>query len=118
MIRQQARAEVERREPPPKPTPPPAPIPAGNVTYDIEARAPIEVVETVYPDYPEVLRSKGVAGTIAFRVDVGPDGKVRTATVVASQLPDLNNSTLEAVKKWSFKPGNRSIRLVLKFSLP
>jgi TonB family protein len=117
-IRQQAREEAERREPPPKPAPPPAVIPAGNVTYDIEARAPIEVLETVYPDYPEVLRRKGVAGTIAFRVDVGPDGKVRTATVAASQLPDLNNSTLEAVKKWSFKPGNRSIRLVLKFSLP
>jgi outer membrane biosynthesis protein TonB len=32
-------------------------------------------------------------------------------------LQDLNKATLDAVKKWSFKPGNRSIRLVLKFAL-
>src|ERR1051326_3744129 len=116
-IRQQAREEVERREPPAKPAPPPPPVPSGSITYDIETRAPLEVVEAVYPDYPETLRSKGAAGTIALRVDIGPDGKVRTATVASSQLPELNNAALEAVKKWSFKQGNRSIRLLLKFSL-
>ena len=116
-IRQQARAEAERREPTPKPSPPPAPVPAGSISYEVETRAPIEVVETIYPDYPETLRKKGASGTIALRVDVGPDGKVKTATVASSQLPDLNNATLEAIKKWSFKPGNRSIRVVLKFSL-
>jgi TonB family protein len=116
-IRQQARQEVDRREPPPKPAPAPPPVPVGSITYDVEARAPIEVVETVYPDYPETLRSRGVAGTIALRVDIGPDGKVRTAAVAASQLPDLNNAALDAIKKWSFKPGNRSIRVVFKFSV-
>jgi TonB family protein len=116
-VREQARAEAERREPPPKPTPPPPPVPEGSISYEIETRAPIEVVETVYPDYPEALRKKGTAGVIALRVDVGPDGKVKTAAVATSQVPDLNNATLEAVRKWSFKPGNRSIRVVLKFSL-
>jgi TonB family protein len=117
-IRKEAREEVERREPTPKPVAPPPPVPAGSISYDIETRAPIEVMETVYPDYPETLRSKGMAGIIALRVDVGPDGKVRAAAVANSQLPDLNNATLDAVKKWSFKPGNRSIRVMLKFSLP
>ena len=117
LIREQARAESERREPPPKPTPPPPPVPEGSISYEIETRAPIEVVETVYPEYPEALRKKGTAGVIALRVDVGPDGKVKTAAVANSQVPDLNNATLEAIKKWSFKPGNRSIRVVLKFSL-
>ena len=116
-IRQQARDEVERREPPQKPAPPPPPVPAGSITYDIEARAPIEIVDAVYPDYPEALRSKGAAGSITLRVDIGPDGKVRTAAVASSQLSDLNNAALEAIKKWSFKPGNRSIRVVLKFSV-
>jgi TonB family protein len=117
-IRDQARQEVDRREPPAKPAPPPPPVPAGSITYDIEARAPIEVVETIYPEYPESLRSKGTAGTISLRVDIGPDGKVKTADVAASQLPDLNKAALDAVKKWTFKPGNRNIRVVLKFSLP
>ena len=116
-IREKARAEVEFREPPKPPAPPPPPVPTGSITYDVETRAPIEIVEAVYPEYPENLRSKGVAGTIALRVDVGPDGKVRTAAVANSQLPDLNNATVEAVKKWTFKPGNRSIRVIMKFSL-
>ncbi len=116
-IREDARAEVERREPPRLPAPPPPPVPGGSIAYEIETRAPIEVIEAVYPDYPENLRSKGVAGTITLRVDVGPDGKVRSAAVATSQLPDLNNATVEAVKQWTFKPGNRSIRILLKFSL-
>jgi TonB family protein len=116
-IQRQVRAEAERREPPPKPTPPPPPVPAGMISYQIEARAPIEVVDAVYPEYPELLRKNGKAGTIALRIDVGPDGKPKTVALASSQLPDLNAATLEAVKKWSFKPGNRSIRLVLTFSV-
>jgi len=74
-------------------------------------------VDAVYPDYPEPLRKQGAKGTITLQVDIGPDGKVKTASVTNSQLADLNKATIDAVKKWSFKPGNRSIRLVLKFSL-
>src|SRR2546425_915248 len=55
-LRSQVRAEAELREPPPKPAPPPPPIPGGNISYEIETRAPIEVVEAVFPDYPEPLR--------------------------------------------------------------
>jgi TonB family protein len=116
-LRKQVRAEASEREPPPQPAPPPPPVPEGTVGYEIVTRAPIEVVDAVYPDYPEALRKKGAAGTIALQVDVGPDGKVKTATIATSQLEDLNKATLDAVKKWSFKPGNRSIRLVLKFAL-
>jgi TonB family protein len=117
-IRSEIAAEAARREPPPKPAPPPPPVPTGAITYQIEARAAIEVVEAIYPDYPEALRRKGAAGTIALRVEVGPDGKVKTAAIASSQLPDLNTATVEAVKKWSFKPGNRTIRLIMTYSLP
>ena len=41
---------------------------------------------------------------------LGPDGKVKTAVIASSQVPDMDAATLNAVKKWSFKPGNRSIR--------
>jgi len=116
-IRQELRAEAERREPPPQPSPPPPPVPGGNVSYEIQARAAIEVLDAVFPDYPESLRKSGTTGTIALQVDVGPDGKVKTAAIASSQLQSLNKDTVEAVKKWTFKPGNRSIRLVLKFSL-
>jgi TonB family protein len=116
-LRKEVREEANRREPPPLPTPPPPPVPGGTISYEIETRAPIEVVDAVYPDYTEPLRRKGAAGTITVQVDIGPDGKVRTASITRSQIEELNKSTLEAVKKWVFKPGNRSIRLLLKFSL-
>jgi len=116
-IRQEVRAEAERREPPPQPSAPPPPVPEGRISYSIESRVPLEVLDAVYPDYPEALRKKGAAGDITLRVDIGPDGTVKTAAVAASQIPDLNNAALEAMKKWSFKPGNRSIRVVLTFAL-
>ncbi len=116
-VRKEVLAKRDERDPPPRPSPPPPPVPTGSIRYEIETRAPIEVVETVYPDYPEGVRRKGAAGTIALRVDVGPDGKVKTAAIASSQLQDLNNAAIEAVKKWSFKPGNRSIRVILTFSL-
>jgi TonB family protein len=116
-LRKEVRAEAEEREPPPLPSPPPPPVPEGGIRYDIETRAPLEVVDVVYPDYPEALRKKGAAGKITLQVDIGPDGKVKTATIANSQLQDLDKATLEAVKKWSFKPGNRNIRLILTFSL-
>jgi len=116
-IEQEVRTEAERREPPPKPSAPPPPVPEGRISYSIEARAPLEVLETVYPEYTEALRKKGTAGDIILRVDIGPDGAVKTAGLASSQIPDLNNAALEAVKKWKFKPGNRSIRLVLTFAL-
>ena len=116
-IRQEVRADAERREPPPQPSAPPPPVPEGRISYSIESRAPLEVLDAVYPDYPEALRKKGAAGDITLRVDIGPDGTVKTAAVAASQLPDLNNAALEAMKKWSFKPGNRRIRVVLTFAL-
>ena len=116
-IRQEVRAEAERREPPPQPSAPPPPVPEGRISYSIESRAPLEVLDAVYPDYPEALRKKGAAGDITLRVDIGPDGTVKTAAVAASQIPDLNNAALEAMKKWSFNPGNRSIRVVLTFAL-
>lgn len=116
-LRSELRAKANEIEPPPKPQPPPPPVPGGSISYEIETRAPIEVVEAVFPDYPETLRSKGTAGTITLQVAIGADGKVTAATIAGSQLQDLNNATLAAVKKWVFKPGNRSIRLVLKFSL-
>jgi hypothetical protein len=57
-LRREVRAEAERREPPPKPTPPPPPAPAGIISYQIETRAPIEVVDAIYPDYPEELQER------------------------------------------------------------
>jgi TonB family protein len=116
-VRTAATEERDRREPLQPPPPPPKPVPNGSISYEIETRAPIEVVDSSYPDYSESLRRKGATGTIIVQVDIGPDGKVKAATIVNSQIADLNKATVDAIKKWSFKPGNRSVRLLLKFAL-
>jgi protein TonB len=94
-------------------------VPTGSINYEIETRAPIEIVSTVFPEYSEPLRKQGAAGKITVQVEVGPDGKVKTATVTSSQIPELNDATLEALKRWSFDTANRSlnIRVVMTFSL-
>jgi TonB family protein len=73
----------------------------------------------VFPDYAEALRKKGVAGRVVAQVDVGADGKVRNATIVTSQAPEMNTVTIEALKRWSFNTSNRSlsIRVVMTFAL-
>jgi tetratricopeptide (TPR) repeat protein len=91
-LRREVRAEAEVREPPPQPVPPPPPVPEGSIRYDIETRAPIEVVDAVYPDYPEVLRKKGSAGRITLQVDIGADGKVKTATIANSAIAGSRQS--------------------------
>jgi TonB family protein len=118
-LRSVVRAEVERREPTPKPAPPPPPAPTGSINYEIETRAPIEILNVVYPDYSEALRRKGVSGRVALQVGVGPDGKVTTVTVATSQIQELNTPTTDAVKKWTFKPVPRAlnIRVIMTFSL-
>jgi TonB family protein len=88
------------------------------ITYQIEARTPLEVLDAILPDYPEALRKAGTAGRIMLRVDIGADGKVRTASIAESQLTSLNAPTLDAVKKWTFKSQRAaSIRVTVNFLL-
>ncbi len=116
-LRRQVDAEVARREPPPAPKAAPAAIPPGRISYQIEARAPIEVMDSIFPDYPEELRRSGVGGSITLQVVVGPDGSPKTVTVATSTLPRLNAATIDAVKKWLFKPGSRTIKLIIDYAL-
>jgi len=116
-IRKEVAEKEARLEPPKPPAPPPPPVPVGRIDYQIEARVPIEVVNVVYPEYPVELRKNGTTGTVNVRVDVGPDGKVKTATIASSKLPAMNTPTIEAVKQWTFKPANRSIQIIFNYLL-
>jgi TonB family protein len=100
------RRDVERRVnelEPVVPPQPPAPIPGGQINFEIASTSTIEVVDSVYPEYPEDMRKLGKAGRISLRVTVGPNGKVTNAVVNNSQLPQLNAATVDAAMKWTFK---------------
>ncbi len=95
--------------PPPPALPPPPLPPAGG---GVEEAAPLRVggavpaprvVKQVDPEYPDVARRAGVQGPVVLDVVIGPDGRVREATVVKS-VPALDAAAVTAVRRWEFEP--------------
>jgi TonB family protein len=105
-IRDQVRAIVTEREPPVV-APPPVdrpPPPSGRIEYNVQSTRQLSIVDAPLPIYRDALVEKSAAGRITIRVTIGPDGKVTQASIVDSQLSEMNTSTLDAAKKWTFSP--------------
>jgi TonB family protein len=123
-LRSQVEAQVAEREPPRLPPPPPPPPRSGGIEYEVQARVATQILTSPLPVYPAALIQKGTAGSITVQVNVGADGRVTQATIAASQVAELNTSTLEAVKRWTFKPATSAgkavpfdARIVLRFTV-
>jgi TonB family protein len=123
-LRASLEAEALRREPPKPPSTPPAPDRQGQIKYEFEATNPIEIISTAYPDYPDAMVKAGKTGKVSLQVKVGVDGKVSSATITDSQIPEMNSETVAAASKWIFKPyvsNGRptayTIKLIFSFSL-
>lgn len=123
-IRTEVAAQVAEREP--TPVPPPAPTAPtekfGSIQYTVQASRPLSVTSAPLPVYSNTLVQRGAAGNITIQVTVGSDGKVTQASVADSQLPEMNASSLEAVRRWTFTvpAGGRgaptlTARIVLSF---
>jgi len=60
------------------------------------------------PRYPRTARRRGIQGTVVLSVYVDVQGRVDNLWVFESSgYRVLDNSALEAVKKWSFEPGRK-----------
>jgi TonB family protein len=58
------------------------------------------------PTYPEVEKRRIVSAWLELSLTVSKDGRVRNAKIVDGYYrPDFERSTLEAVRRWTFKPG-------------
>ena len=55
---------------------------------------------------------KGATGNVALQLSVGADGKVTNVRVASSQLTDMNTASMDAARRWTFKPVNVSGRAV------
>ncbi len=62
-----------------------------------------ERILSVTPDYPLIAKSGHVEGDVDIEVIIGPAGTVEKAHVVRS-VPMLDQSALNAVKRWKYKP--------------
>lgn len=120
-IREEVTAIVAEREPPPPPPPPRPPERFGAIEYSVQSNRPIRIANAPLPVYSNALIQSGKAGNITVRVTIGSDGKVTQASVIDSQLQEMNAATLDAAKKWIFTPGTPpatlEARIVFRFSV-
>lgn len=63
----------------------------------------------VKPRYPESARRQGVEGTVLLKMRITEHGRVEDVQVERSAgHPDLDQSALEAVRRWRFEPARRA----------
>mgnify|MGYP003384348093 CR=1 FL=1 len=60
------------------------------------------------PAYPTGLLQREIEGSVTIKVLIGPDGRVRQATVLRASHPDFAAATeRQALRQWRFKPATR-----------
>lgn len=65
-----------------------------------------KIVKKVEPEYPSVLRDKGIGGTVRLRVTVRPDGAVKDIQTLGGNAVLVESAT-RAVKQWKYAPAER-----------
>jgi protein TonB len=81
-------------------------------------------VRTVPPEYPYELRRDGIAGVVTLSCVIDEQGNVTQLAIEKTTNPGFNNSALDALKRWKFKParidGNpvaKRVVIPLRFNL-
>jgi len=69
--------------------------------------SPPRLIEKVEPVYTEEARQANVRGTVVIEGEVRPDGRFHSARITKSLGYGLDESALEAVRQWRFKPGEK-----------
>jgi TonB family protein len=63
-----------------------------------------KVVKRVEPQYPAILKRRGIGGTVRLKVTIHADGTVKDVEVLGGN-PALADSAEKAVRQWRFAPG-------------
>ncbi|MBR5912922.1 MAG: TonB family protein [Selenomonadaceae bacterium] len=89
-----------KEESPPKVEPEKKEEPAEESSEKQELGSDAITISEVYP-----TKSFGFKGYVSISVTIGKDGKVKSAEVLMpSGIKDVDESSLDAAKKWTFKP--------------
>ncbi len=75
-----------------------------------------KILKKIEPEYPAVLRDKGIGGTVRLRVTVKPDGTVKDVQTLGGNAVLVESAT-RAVKQWRYAPADKemSIDLAIHF---
>jgi TonB family protein len=65
------------------------------------------LIKEAKPVYTRAARVAGTQGKVLLAGVVLPDGTIADIKVVKSLHPDLDESAVKALKKWTFKPGTK-----------
>lgn len=71
-----------------------------------------KVLKKVEPEYPSVLREKGIGGTVRLRVTVRPDGTVKDVQTIGGNAV-LADAATRAVKQWRYAPAEKEATIDL-----
>ena len=76
------------------------------------------------PEYPSVMKQKGVSGLVALKVEIDETGAVTACSVSKSSNAEFEEPAMKAVRNWRFKPAQKggapvkiSLILPIKFSI-
>jgi len=76
--------------------------PAFTITGPLGGR---QVIYQEKPEYPAILRAKGIESAVHLRFVVTAEGNVKDVSIVrTSGYPDMDRSAVRALRKWSFVP--------------
>lgn len=62
------------------------------------------VIHKVQPTYPQMAKIARVQGSVVLAAIIGKDGTIQNLHVVSTASPLLNQSAIDAVKQWRYKP--------------
>jgi protein TonB len=63
-----------------------------------------KVLHKVIPAYPDELRRQGIEGQVGLQVEIDEKGVVGGVKILKSLHPYLDNSAIQALKQWKYKP--------------
>jgi protein TonB len=62
------------------------------------------VIHRVQPQYPQMAKIARVQGPVVLAAIIGKDGTIQNLHVISTASPLLNQSALDAVKQWRYRP--------------
>ncbi len=71
-----------------------------------------KVLKKIEPEYPAVLRDKGIGGTVRLRVTIRPDGTVKDVQTIGGNAVLVESAT-RAVKQWHYASGEKESTIEL-----
>ena len=64
-----------------------------------------KILKKVPVEYPQILKDRGIQGTVRLKVFIKPDGSVKDTELLGGN-PILAQSAQRSVKQWKFSPLN------------